>query len=44
MRKHSLLFTTESVTEIRKIAGWYEEQQNGLGRRFKSQLKKGFPT
>lgn len=40
MKKYALLFTPEAIEEIRHIAEWYNEQQKGLGKRFKTQLKK----
>lgn len=40
MKKYTLVFTPEAIQEIRHAADWYNEQQKGLGKRFKTQLKK----
>jgi len=40
MKKYALVFTPEAIQEIRQATEWYNEQQNGLGNRFKTQLKK----
>lgn len=40
MKKYKLLFTPEAVQEINYVAGWYNKQQKGLGKRFKTLLKK----
>lgn len=40
MKKYTLVFTPESIQEIRDAADWYNVQQKGLGKRFTTQLKK----
>lgn len=40
MKKYSLVFTPEAIKEIKDIADWYNQQQKGLGARFKNALKK----
>jgi hypothetical protein len=40
VKKYQFLFTPEAIQEIKDIASWYDEQQRGLGKRFKTQFKK----
>jgi hypothetical protein len=40
MKKYTLVFTPEAIQEMRNAADYYNEQQKGLGKRFKTQLKK----
>jgi hypothetical protein len=40
VKKYKSLFTPEAILEIKDIVAWYDEQQKGLGKRFKTLLKK----
>ncbi|HEY4149320.1 MAG TPA: type II toxin-antitoxin system RelE/ParE family toxin, partial [Chitinophagaceae bacterium] len=44
MKKYKLFFTPEAIQETKDVVTWYEEQQKGLGRRFKRLLKKELDT
>lgn len=39
MKKYKIVFTAESVMEIKETVSWYNKQQKGLGQKFKSRLK-----
>jgi len=38
-KNYKLLYTPEAIEHIKHIAEWYNEQSNGLGTRFKNNLK-----
>lgn len=40
MSTFKLVFTPEAIEEIRQATAWYNNQQKGLGKRFKTLLKK----
>ena len=40
MKRYKLVFTPESIREIKQAATWYNRQQKGLGKRFTILLKK----
>lgn len=40
MRKLRIKIYQGAITDIRQAAEWYEEQSVGLGKRFKSEVKK----
>jgi plasmid stabilization system protein ParE len=40
VKNYALVFTPESLQEIKEVALWYNQQQTGLGSRFKASLRK----
>lgn len=39
MKKYKIIFTPESIQQITHISNWYNNESNGLGKKFKINLK-----